>query len=110
MPFGLANAPAMFQLYINKYFVEKLNVFCIVYLDDILIYASKKKAKHKEVVRWVSKQLRKYGFYANFKKCQFSTNEVHSLRYIVSPSGVHIEPKRIKSIKNWPEPQSIKEI
>ena len=110
MPFGLANAPATFQSYINKYLAEKLDVFCIVYLDDILIYTSEKRAKHKEAVRWVLEQLRKYGLYANLKKCRFSTDEVHFLGYIVSPSGVHMEPERIESIKNWPEPQSIREI
>ena len=110
MPFSLANAPATFQSYINKCLAKKLDVFCIVYLDDILIYTSEKGAKHKEAVRWVLEQLRKYGLYANLKKCRFGTDEVHFLGYIVSPSGIHMEPERIESIKNWPEPQSIREI
>ena len=110
MPFGLANAPATFQSYINKCLAEKLDVFTIVYLDDILIYTNEKGAKHEEAVKWVLGQLQKYGLYANLKKCRFSIDEVHFLGYIVSPPGVHIEPERIDSIKNWPEPQSIREI
>lgn len=51
MPFDLANAPATFQSYINKYPARKLDVFCIVYLDDILIYPSKKEGKHGEAMR-----------------------------------------------------------
>ena len=38
LPFGLTNTPATFQAYINQALTEKLSVFCIVYLDDILIY------------------------------------------------------------------------
>ena len=38
MSFGLSNAPASFQGYINKILIKKLNVFIIVYLNDILIY------------------------------------------------------------------------
>ena len=78
--------------------------------DNILIYTNEKGAKHKEAVRWVLEQLRKYGLYTNLKKCRFNTKEVHFLGFIVSPSGVHMEPERIENIKNWPEPQSIREI
>ena len=110
MPFGLANAPASFQSYINKCLAEKLDIFCIVYLNDILIYTKEKGPKHEEAVRWVLEQLQKYGLFANLQKCRFSTDKVHFLGYIVLPSGIHIEPERIESIKNWPEPQSIREI
>ena len=61
MPFGLANAPATFQSYINKCLAEKLDVFCIVYLDDILIYTNEKGDMYKKAVGWVLGQLRKFG-------------------------------------------------
>ena len=51
MPFGLSNAPANFQGYINKILAEKLNVFVIVYLDDILIYTEDESQGHLEAVR-----------------------------------------------------------
>lgn len=51
MFFGFVNASATFQWYINKCLAEKLNIFVIIYLDDILIYINKKGAKHKEVVK-----------------------------------------------------------
>lgn len=52
----------------------------------------------------------KSNLYANLKKHRFSTDEVHFLGYIVSPSGIHMELKRFESIKNWPNSQPIKEI
>ena len=77
MSFGLSNIPATFQLYINKYQAEKLDVFVIVYLNDIFIYTNKKRAKHEEAVQWVLEKLQKYGLYTNRKKCHFSIKEIH---------------------------------
>ena len=51
MPFGLSNAPASFQGYINKILAEKLDIFVIVYLDDILIYTEDQDQGHVEAVR-----------------------------------------------------------
>ena len=76
MPFGLTNAPATFQGYINKILAEKLDVFVIVYLDDILIYTKDKSKDHVQAVRWVVDQLRKFSLYANLKKYWFHQEEV----------------------------------
>ena len=88
MPFGLANAPATFQSYIHECLAEKLDVFCIVYLDDILILTNEKRAKREEAIRWLLEKLQKHDLYTNLKKCRFSTDEVHFLRYIILFSGV----------------------
>ncbi len=79
MPFGLINAPATFQGYINKILAEKLDVFVIVYLDDILIYTENEAQGHVEEVRWVLEQLREHSLYANLKKCWFHQKEVRFL-------------------------------
>ena len=71
MPFGLFNALATFQGYVNKILTEKLDIFVIVYLDDILIYIKDPGQPHIEAVRWILDQLRKYLFFANIKKCCF---------------------------------------
>ena len=63
MPFGLFNAPASFQGYINKVLAEKLDIFVIVYLDDILFYTEDPGQGHVEAVRWVLGALRKRGLY-----------------------------------------------
>ena len=71
MPFGLTNAPASFQGYINKILAEKLDIFIILYLDDILIYTDDDGDGHVSAVRWVLEQLKKFSLFANLKKCQF---------------------------------------
>ena len=67
MPFGLSNTPASFQSYINKILAEKLNIFIIVYPDDIFIHAEDQGQGHVKAVRWILDLLRKNGLFANMK-------------------------------------------
>lgn len=106
VPFGLSNAPATFQAYINAALAKKLDVFVIVYLDDILIYSENPK-DHVDYVKWVLDRLQKQSLFANLKKCFFHMEEVSFLGYIVFANGVHIENSRVDCVKNWPEPTSI---
>ncbi len=110
MLFGLTNAPATFQGYINKILTEKLDVFVIVYLDDIFIYTKSEGKEYVQAVWWVLDQLRKHSLYANLKKCRFHQDEVRFLGYIVSYQGIQMEEERIKAIHDWPEPQSVRDI
>ena len=110
MPFGLFNAPANFQGYINKSMAKKLDIFVIVYLDDILIYTKDLGQSYLETVRWVLDVLRRHGLFANLKKCRFHKNKDHFLGYVVSAQGVKMEDKPIKAVKNWPEPTSVRDI
>ena len=84
MPFGLSNVPASFQDYINKILAEKLDIFVIVYLNDIFIYIEDPSQSHVKAVRWVLDVLRRHGLFANLKKCQFHKDKVCFLGYIVS--------------------------
>ena len=110
MPFGLTNAPASFQGYINKIFAEKLDIFVIVYLDNILIYRVDDGDKHVLVVQWVLEQLREFSLFAKLKKCQFHQEKVRVLGYVVFSKGIRIEDKRIEAVKQWLEPQSVRDI
>ena len=110
MPFGLSNAPASFQGYINKILAEKLDVFVIVYLDDILIYTEDVGQGHVEAVKWVLENLRKNGLFANLKKCRFHQDEVRFLGYVVSGQGIRMEEERIEAVTNWPEPKSVRDV
>ena len=110
MPFGLSNAPATFQGYVDKILAEKLNVFVIVYLDDILIYTEDPGQAHVEAVWWVVENLRKHGLFANLKKCQFHQDEVCLLGYVVSAQEVQMKDEKIEAVKFWPEPKSVWDI
>ena len=110
MPLGLSNAPATFQGYVNKILAEKLDIFVVVYLDNILIYTKDPGQPHVEAVRWVLDQLRKHSLFANLKKCRFHQDEVRFLGYVVSSKGISMEAERIEVVKDWPEPKSVRDI
>ena len=107
MPFDLSNTLATFQGYINKILAKKLDIFVIVYLDDILIYTKNPGQPHVEAVRWVLDQLQKYSLFATLKKCRFHQDEVRFLGYVVSSKGISIKAKRIEVVRKWPEPKSV---
>ena len=110
MPFGLFNTWANFQGYINKILAEKLNIFVIIYLDEILIYIKDPGQGHVEAVWWVLDLLRKNSLFANLKKCRFHKKEMQFLGYIVSSQGIRIEDEKIKAVRYWPKPKSIQNI
>ena len=107
MSFGLFNAPATFQGYINKILAEKLDIFFIVYLNDILIYTEDLGQPHVEAVRLVLDQLRKYSLFANLKKCQFYQDEICFLGYVVLSKRINMEAERIEVIRKGPELKSV---
>ena len=105
MPFELSNAPASFQGYINKILAKKLDIFVIVYLDDIFIYTKDPDQAHINAVQWVFEELRKNSLFANCKQYRFYKDKVHFLGYIISVQGVKMQEKRIDIVKNWPKPR-----
>jgi hypothetical protein len=109
VPFGLTNAPAAFQSYINQTLREYLDVFVIAYLDDLVVY-SKREEDHEEHVRLVLKALMDAGLYCKLSKCTFSAREIELLGYVVSDKGVSMSTSRLNTILEWPEPRSIKDI
>jgi len=109
MPFGLTNAPAAFQRFMNNVFSDLLDVCIVVYLDDILIY-SDDIMQHWSHVKEVLKRLRKVGLYAKAEKCEFHSDSVEHLGYVLSPSGLTISDTKVKTIQEWPEPKKVKDI
>ena len=110
IPFDLTNAPTNFQGYINKILANKLAIFVIVYLNDILIYTDDVRDGHVAAVQWVLEQLRKFSLFANLKKCQFYQKEVQFFGYVVSSKVIRMEDKKIETVKEWPESQSVQDI
>uniref|UniRef100_A0A8C5MK70 Gypsy retrotransposon integrase-like protein 1 n=1 Tax=Leptobrachium leishanense TaxID=445787 RepID=A0A8C5MK70_9ANUR len=109
MPFGLCNAPAVFQDFINDVFRDFLQTFVIVYLDDILIYSPDLKTHHAHV-RQVLAKLLDNGLYCKLEKCLFDITTVKFLGYIITPEGFEMDPSKLTAISEWPLPQGLKAI
>jgi hypothetical protein len=97
MPFGLANAPATFQAYINTTLIGLLDHFMVIYLNDILIY-SRNEDEYYNHVRQVLTRLRKNNLFYKLSKCEFNIKEVEFLGFLIGTKGVQADPKQIRSI------------
>lgn len=109
MPFGLTNAPATFQAYINRALAGLVDICCVVYLDNILIYSDTQE-QHRRDLCAVLERLRKFALYANRTKCHFFNTEVEFLGYIVSTAGISMDKRRVATIEEWPAPRSFREV
>lgn len=109
MPFGLVNAPSVFQALVNDVLREMLERFVFVYLDDILIF-SPTLAEHKQHVRQVLETLLKAKLFVKAEKCTFHAQTVSFLGFIVSKGSVRMDPDKVVAVRNWPAPQSVKEV
>lgn len=107
MPFGLTNAPATFQNMMNVVFAEFIRKFVLVFFDDILIYSTDLES-HVEHLTQVMQTLEKHKLYAKRSKCAFGVNQVEYLGHIISGEGVKIDPEKIKSMVEWPQPKNLK--
>ena len=100
MFFELANAFAIFQIYINKILKKLINIFCVIYLNDILIYSSN-STKHWRYMRLIFERLKQYQLYINLKKCEFVITKIEFLNFIVFIKNVQINSKKIRIIQKW---------
>ena len=109
MPFGLTNAPACMKAHTNDCLRDYLDLFCIVYLDDILIYSNTLE-EHVIHVRQVLARLREYGLSCKREKCEFHTSTLSFLGFVISPSDISMDPDCIAAIVEWPAPESAHDI
>ncbi|KAJ1576573.1 hypothetical protein NDA11_000521 [Ustilago hordei] len=105
MPFGLANAPAHFQSFINDIFRDIIGIYVVVYLDDFLIFSDTEEAHVKHVTE-VLTRLRSNRLFAKLSKCEFHTKTVEFLGYIIKPTGIEMDPEKVHTVKEWPMPES----
>ncbi|KAJ1041136.1 hypothetical protein NDA10_004492 [Ustilago hordei] len=109
MPFGLANAPAHFQSFINDIFRDIIGIYVVVYLDDFLIFSDTEEVHVKHVTE-VLTRLRSNRLFAKLSKCEFHTKTVEFLGYIIKPTGIEMDPEKVRTVKEWPMPESIHDI
>nr|GEW79665.1 putative reverse transcriptase domain-containing protein [Tanacetum cinerariifolium] len=100
MPFGLTNAPAVFIDLMNRVCKPYLDKFVIVFIDDILIY-SKSMKEHEGHLRQILNLLKKEELYAKFSKCEFWISRVQFHGHAIDCRGIHVDPAKIESIKDW---------
>jgi hypothetical protein len=109
MPFGLTNAPATFQFVMNSILAPFLDRFVLVYLDDILIY-SKSMVEHVEHLKSVLAALREHKFYCKRSKCQFGSKQVEYLGHLLTPQGIMVDPRKVASIRDRPDPTNVSQL
>ena len=93
----------------NDIFSDLLDVTVVVYLDDILIF-SDDPSKHSEHVREVLRRLRKHDLFCKPEKCEFHADKIEFLGYIISADGISMDPKKVSTILEWPQPRNVRDI
>ena len=109
LPFGLTNAPATFMALMNDILRPFLDVFVVVYLDDILIF-SKTPEEHLQHLKLVLEKLRENQLYAQREKCAFLLEEVDFLGHVVTKGGIATDSRKIAAVKEWPAPKTQSEM
>jgi len=109
MPFGLSNAPAVFQALVNDVLRDMLNRFIFVYLNDILIF-SPDPLTHQQHVRQVLQRLLENKLYVKAEKCEFHVYTVSFLGYVIAQGELRMDPAKIAAVSEWPVPTNRKEL
>jgi hypothetical protein len=93
----------------NKVFMEELDKFAVVFIDDILVY-SKSVEEHEHHLRVVLGKLRAHKLYAKFSKCEFWLEKISFLGHILTVEGVAVDPGKVETVSNWRQPTNVSEI
>ena len=109
MPFGLSNAPATFQRFMENVLHEHIAKFCMVYIDDIIIY-SKTAEEHAEHIKLVLGALNKHAVKIKLQKCHFYQTRIEFLGHIISRRGIEPAKEKLIAISEWPTPRSVNEV
>ena len=109
MPFGLTNAPATFQRLMESCLGELHLNWCIIYLDDIIVF-SRTPEEHIHRLRAAFEKLKAAGLKLKPSKCDFFKKEIKYLGHVVSEQGVSTDPDKIKAITEWPQPTTVTEV
>ena len=109
MPFGLTNAPTTFQHLMESCLGELHLNWCIIYLDDIIVFSDNPKDYLKRL-RGVFAKLAKAGLKLKPSKCEFYKSKTAYLDHIVSAKGIEADPQKIEAVKNWTVPKTVTDV
>lgn len=109
MPFGLCNAPPVFQRAISTALKPFVDDFVLIYIDDVVIY-SETPEQGLEHLKQVLGALRKTGFSLNINKCKFLQTEIEYLGRVVSNGQVKPNPGKIRALLDSPVPTTQKQV
>jgi hypothetical protein len=109
MSFGLTNAPYFFMYLMNSVFIDYLDKFVVVFINDILIY-SQNEEEHEEHLTMVLQWLREHQLYAKLSKYEFWISEVLFLGHIINQDELAVDPKKVVDILNWKAPKDVRGI
>ena len=102
-------SPAYFMNMMNKVFMDFLEKFAVVFIDDILVY-SKSRKEHENHLHLVLQRLREHKLYAKFSKCEFWLGKVGFLGHVVSKDGIAVDPEKVSAVTEWKSPKNVGEI
>jgi hypothetical protein len=109
MPFRLTNAPAYFMYLMNKVFMEYLDRFVVVFIDDILGY-SRSEEEYEEHLRLALRKLREHRLYAKLTKCKFWMKQVAFLGHVILKGGISMNPSKVQDVLRWNAPTRVSDI
>ena len=113
MPFGLMNAPAVFQRLMQQV-ISSVNPmegpnFVSVYIDDLLVY-SQTLEEHLVHLGKVMDKLREVNLKLKPSKCHFIRQSVEFLGHLLTPNGLQPNPKQAAAVQEFPVPQNVSEL
>jgi hypothetical protein len=109
MSFGLTNAPAYFMYMMNKVFMEYLDKFVVVFIDEILVYSRSEEAREGHL-HLILQKLRDRKLYAKLRKCEFWLRQVAFLEHVISKVGISMDPSKVQDVLSWKAPTSVSDI
>ena len=109
MPFGANNAPATFQRLMEECLGDLNLNWCIVYLDDVIVFSSTPE-EHLERLEAVFKKLSEAGLKLKPSKCKFFQSSLTYLGHLISEEGIATDPSKIQAVKEWPVPESVSQV
>ena len=109
MPFGATNAPATFQRLMHDCLGDLNMNWCIVYLDDIIIFSDTKE-EHLKRLEAVFQKLSAAGLKLKPSKCFFFREEIEYLGHVVSGKGIATNPKKVEAVAKWSTPKTVYDV